>query len=244
MSLTALTLTHAEADILASDALPASKEEALAVIVRLRAELAATKAQLRQSAWASGRRADGAIVVPGLSDRHVCALRVLAATGHIKHGDHFDLHRTISGLRADLRKIAPSIEITTRIGFGYELTAGFDDANRLLLIGAKPPITILDFTPEQTDMLRRLSRHGSIHIEQGKAVQRHMSNIRAKLKRHGFASKIEIETHPGEGLYTVSARGRKHLAKLLTGEMIPYPRPKPKAHTPQQRKQEPALMAA
>lgn len=242
MSLTPAHFDLAKAEAMLAGSQPKDLLEALHVIDRLKE---AHLAVLRNQAWMDGRRADGVAQIPGLTDRLTELVRRFAACTVVRHADFEDLHRAKSQLCKELKKIAPSVEIETIIGEGYEVVAGFDELYRLLRPRAHTRAK--GFTKRQTEILHILATRGSIHTEWGKAVQRHMSNIRAILKKQGLDKRIVIATHGGEGLYTVS-KGRELLAQLAAGEILNVePKPKKKAkgksapRTPRAKPQPPTL---
>lgn len=209
MPVTHETLDKAEQEILLAGAPPKDIIEALCVIDRYRKMLEASQ---RHMAWASGRKGDGIAKIEGLSDTLTGLLRRFAACGVVLHAEFGpELHRHVSALRRKLKTLAPEAEISTLQGEGYEMTRGFDAVYRILHQGAIPATRAPGFTPKQTWILRLLVSRGSIHVDQAKCLQRHMSNLRKKLPRG-----VTIQTHPGEGLYTLE-RGKEILTRLLDG---------------------------
>lgn len=195
--------------------MPETLLEALETIARQQAMI---DSLTRHVAWAEGRRGDGGVSVPGLTDTMTRLLRRFAACGVVTHAEFDDLHRHVSHLRKRLKSMAPTVSIVTLKRIGYQMNAGFQDVYRLLRAGVAPCLTVGDFTPAQTAILKTLAHRGAIHVEAGKAIGRHISNIRVKLK----AAKILafIQTNSGEGLYTVSDRSRSVLRRFIDGELI------------------------
>ena len=232
MSLSAETFDKAIEEMLASPF--GDKLAALRVLSR---EKALWQAQHQNDCWADGRRGESVAKIPGLTDTLTSLVRRFAACGVVRYADMDDLHRHASALRKRLKDLAPSVEIETIIGEGYEVVSGFDELYRLLRAGAKPTQKLPGFTTKQVDIMRLLASRGSAHVDQFICLQRHMSNIRAALKKAGFSKKITIETHGGEGLYTVS-KGREILAALVAGEIAitPAPAAQPKAIAPSEPK--------
>lgn len=227
MSLTASDYAKARAEVLTAGAQPRDLLEALCVIERQRQLLLA---QERNAAWACGRRGDAIPKIPGLTDTLTGLLRRFAALGVVRYGEVSDLHRHVSALRKKLKAMAPSVRIATLIGEGYEITAGFDEIYRILHSGREPSLAAPGFTVKQTAILKLICLRGSVHVEQVKCLQRHMSNIRAKLPKA-----ISIETHAGEGLYTL-AKGKEALTALLDGESpAPIKRARKPRSEPEQR---------
>ena len=151
---------------------------------------------------------------------------MFAASGVVRYDDFHDLHRHVSHLRKRLKSLAPGVSIDTLIGEGYEVTTGFDQLYRLLHQGEAPSLRAHGFTVKQTAILKLISLRGSAHKDQIACLQRHMSNIRAKLP-----SSIKIITHPGEGLYTADEHSRAQIARLLSGELETKPKRQPKQLT-------------
>lgn len=232
MSLSAETFDKALEEILASP-----HGDKLAAMRVLQREKARWQAEHQNLCWADGRRGDSVAKIPGLTDTLTSLVRRFAACGVVRYADMEDLHRHASALRKRLKDLAPSVEIETIIGEGYEIVAGFDELYRLLRAGAKPTQKLQGFTTKQTDIMRLLAARGSAHVDQFTCLQRHMSNIRAGLKKQNLSKKIVIDTHGGEGLYTVS-KGREILAALVAGEIAitPAPAAQPKAITPPEPK--------
>lgn len=221
-SLTVSDIRKAKSEALNSGASPSDILEAL---VRLERKIELKAAEERSAAWACGRRGDAAQKIPGLTDTLTSLLRRFAACGVVRYGDMEDLHRHKSALCKALKTLAPSVKIATLIGEGYELTGGFDDVYRLLHQGQAPSLRIASFTSKQSMILRLLAQRGSVHVEQTPCLQRHMSNIRAKLKTLGLSKKIDIKTHGGEGLYTLE-KGKDVLERLIAGEPLTEAKPK------------------
>lgn len=241
MSLTASDLRIARDEALASGRDPADILEALCVINR---RIVSMEAEERNKAWACGRRGDAAAKIPGLTDTLTDLVRRFAACGVVRHDEVADLHRHKSALSKVLKVKAPSVIIETLVGEGYEIVAGFDELYRLLHQSKKLSRCAPGFTARQTEILHVLAARGSIHTDWGKAVQRHMSNIRAELKRQGLSKKITITTHGGEGLYTVD-KGREVLSALVEGEAVMKALPAtPKTKRVAQQKPPLALVAA
>ena len=119
------------------------------------------------------------------------------------------------------------MKIETIIGEGYIIVSGFDEVYRLINQSSADGVRAPGFTVKQTAILQLISLRGSAHVDQIPCLQRHMSNIRAKLKKQGHAKKITITTHPGEGLYTIDEKGRANIAKLLAGESLTEAPPRP-----------------
>lgn len=89
------------------------------------------------------------------------------------------------------------------------------------------PRVLEGFTEVETRVLRIAAARGQAYYEQAPTLhlQRHMSNIRRKLKAIG--AEIEFRTYPGQG-YTVT-RGLKLLQDVVAGRAklsVPPPRPK------------------
>lgn len=222
----ASALRQARDEALRSGADPANVLEALCLINRKLDALGKTEAaQERNKAWACGRRGDGVAKVAGLTDTLTALLRRFAACGVVRYEDVPDLHRQVSALRKWCKAGAPTIKIDTIIGEGYEIVRGFDELYRLLNQSSADGVRAPGFTVKQTAILQLISLRGSAHVDQIPCLQRHMSNIRAKLKRQGHAKRINITTHPGEGLYTIDDKSRDNIAKLLAGEPLTEPRP-------------------
>lgn len=219
----------AKAEVLGSGAHPRDLLEALCVIERQRQII---MAQERNAAWACGRRGDAVAKIPGLTDTLTTLLRRFAACGVVRYADMEDLHRHKSALCKALKKLAPGVTIATLIGEGYELVSGFDEVYRLLHQGNAPSLRVGSFTTKQSMILRLIAQRGSVHVDQTPCLQRHMSNIRAKLKTLGLAKKIVIKTHGGEGLYTIE-KGRDVLERLVAGEQVADAKPRLKTQTPQ-----------
>jgi hypothetical protein len=209
--LNAAAVRQARDEALVADATAADVAAALAALTRalLRAEAAE-----RNALWADGRKGDGAAQIAGFSDTHVILLRRFAASGIVRHGEVDELHRHVSELRRRLAARGSTVRIDTVAGEGYEVTAGFDELYRLLRQRAPEALRVGAFTVKQTAILQLFAARGSAHVEQVPCLQRHMSNIRAKLPRA-----IAIRTHSGEGLYTLE-RGRAELERLLAGEAL------------------------
>lgn len=213
-------------EVLRSDA---GGEKILDALEVLNRRLALLESRERHDALASGRRGDSASRANGFTETETMVLRRFASCGVVTHAEvPSELYRYVSAIRRKCKTIAPAIKIVTRTGAGYELIAGFDDLWRLLHVAKTPALTVAGFTTRQSEILQVLAVRGSIHTEWGKAVQRHMSNIRKKLPRG-----IVIETHAGEGLYTLT-KGREALTRLIAGEGDARPSPS----------KEPALLAA
>ena len=223
MSLTSETFEAAMKEIMASP-----HGDKLAAIHVLQREHARWKAEHNHLAWADGRRGDTAPKIPGLTDTLTSLVRRFAACGIVRYEDANDLHRHVSALRKKLKDIAPGVEIATLIGEGYEIVAGFDQVYRLLHAGKTPSLRIGTFTVKQSMILRMIAQRGSVHVDQTPCLQRHMSNIRAKLKAQGLSKTITIRTESGDGLYVLE-RGRDALHRLIAGELEPKPA---KASTP------------
>lgn len=177
-------------------------------------------AQERNRAWSAGRRGDGVAKIAGLTDTLTSLLRRFGACGVVRYEDVPDLHRQVSALRKWCKTGAPTIRIDTLIGEGYEIARGFDELYRLLNQSNADGVRAPGFTVKQTAILQLIALRGSAHVDQVKTLQRHMSNIRAKLKKQGHAKRIAITTHAGEGLYTIDDKGREALTKLLAGEPL------------------------
>ena len=222
MSLSAKTFQDVISEIIASP-----YGDKLAAIHAVQRQFALWQAERNNLAWADGCRGDAVAKIPGLTDTLTSLVRRFAACGVVRYADVADLHRHVSALRKRLKDLAPSVVIETIIGEGYEVVAGFDHLYRLLHAGKQTALRIPGFTVKQTAILTYMAHRGAAHVDQFKCLQRHMSNIRAELKRQGLSKKIVIATHGGEGLYTVE-NGRDLLAKLLAGEAV-TPEPKPKA---------------
>ena len=206
-----------------SGAKPRDLLEALEAINRLEAVNAAL---VRNAAWARGARGDATTKIPGLTDTLTELVRRFAACGIVRYADMNDLHRHKSALCKALKTLAPSVKIETLIGEGYEIVSGFDELYRLLHQGKQPSLRANGFTVKQTAILKHLVLRGSAHVDQIACLQRHMSNIRAALKKAGLSKKITISTHGGEGLYTLD-KGKDILEALLSGETRTEPkRPK------------------
>lgn len=230
----------------------AKPENILEALEAVRSIQARWMAQERIEAWSKGLRGDGVACIAGLTDTETGLVRCLLASTIVRHSEFDDLYRTVCALRAKLEVIAPSVEIRTLTKIGYELVAGFTELHRLLRPANTDTLKILDFTERQSELVRHLATYGSVHVNLGKAVQRHMSNIKKKLKRHD--PKIAIETIGGEGLYQISDKARERLNALIAaGEKTEAPkaapaklRPpsKPKLIPKPKRKEETALLAA
>lgn len=233
MTLTLSDIAKAKAEVLLAGAKPKDLLEALAVIERQKQIILA---QDRHAAWSTGRRGDGRACAAGFTDTMTQLLRRFASCGVVTHEEFEDLHRQVSLLRKRLKDKAPAVVIKTLAKIGYEITAGFDDVFRLLHADAKASLCVADFTPKQSVILRTLAERGSIHVEHSAAIQRHMSNVRAKLAKHGLGKRITIETHAGDGLYTVDEKSRAVLASFVAGEIAPEPHSKPKPSKKQKRK--------
>lgn len=217
MSLSAATFDKAASEAMLAGAPPKDLYEALHVIERLKQ---AHLAVLRHMALAEGRRGDTVAKIPGLSDTLTCLLRRFAACGMVRHADFDDLYRHKSALCKALKSLAPEVRIKTVAKEGYEVISGHDGLVRLLHGGRIPSILIPGYTDKQSAILRHLAGRGSVHVDQFKALQRHMSNIRAKLPKS-----VHIITHPGEGLYTIDERSRDALNALISGEASFLPKP-------------------
>lgn len=183
--------------------------DVLAALNVIDRKLALAEAKERNDAWSHGLRGDGVARIPWLGDTLTGLLRRFAACGVVRHSEVDELHRHVSELRRRLKRHAGSIRIDTLVGEGYELVGGFDALFRLLRPGPKRELRLAGFTVKQTAILELLWKRGSLHVDQIPCLQRHMSNIRARLPKN-----IEVKTHSGEGLYTL-ARGREALAKLF-----------------------------
>lgn len=219
-------LRLARDEALRSGANPADILEALCLINRKLDKLGkAEAAQERNKAWSAGRRGDGVAKVAGLTDTLTALLRRFAACGIVRYEDVPDLHRQVSALRKWCKDKAPTLKVKTIIGEGYEVVSGFDEIYRLLNQSSTDNLRAPGFTVKQTAILQLMSLRGSAHVDQVPCLQRHMSNIRAKFKRQGHAKRIRIDTHPGEGLYTIDEKSRANIAKLLAGEPLTEPRP-------------------
>jgi DNA-binding winged helix-turn-helix (wHTH) protein len=225
LSLTSQTFEDALREIMASP-----NGDKLSAIHVLQREHARWKAEHNHLAWADGRRGEAVAKIPGLTDTLTSLLRRFAACGIVRYEDFGDLHRHVSALRKKLKDMAPGVQIETLIGEGYEIVAGFDQVYRMLHAGKAPSLRIGTFTVKQSMILRLLAQRGSVHVEQTPCLQRHMSNIRAKLKAMGLSRQITIRTEAGEGLYVLE-RGRDALHRLIAGEIEAKPKPA-KAATP------------
>ena len=201
--------------------LAAKQGDILAALHALQRTLELYRAEHNNAAWAAGRKGDGCAKIPGLSDTLTTLLRRFAASGIVRYSDMEDLHRHKSALCKALKRIAPSVQISTLIGEGYELTAGFDDVMRLVRSSGAPSMRAANLTPKQTAILRILAQRGALHVDQIDCLQRHISNVRAKLKKLSLHKAIVITTHPGEGLYTLDESGRETALRLLAGELTP-----------------------
>mgnify|MGYP000564867286 CR=1 FL=1 len=183
-SASALRLARDEA--LASGRDPGDILEALCTINR---KLDSLQANERNQAWACGRRGDGVAKIAGLTDTLTSLLRRFAACGVVRYDDVPDLHRQASALRKWCKTGAPTIRIDTLIGEGYEIVQGFDELYRLLNQGSANALRAPGFTVKQTAILQLMSLRGSAHVDQIPCLQRHMSNIRAKLKKQNLAKR-------------------------------------------------------
>lgn len=217
MSLSAATFDKAASEAMLAGAPPKDLYEALQVIERYKQ---AHMAALRHMALAEGRRGDTVAKIPGLTDTLTCLVRRFAACGMVRHADFDDLYRHKSALCKALKTIAPEVKIRTVAKEGYEVVSGHDGLVRLLHGGRIPSTILPGFTDKQSAILRHLAGRGSVHVDQFKALQRHMSNIRPKLPRG-----VIVTTHPGEGLYTIDERSRDALAAFIAGEASYLPRP-------------------
>lgn len=216
-----MSLTRADFDRARDEALlsPSSPKATLAALEALNRIEQLWLADERIKAWASGRKGDAAAKIPGLTDTLTALVRMFAAKGIVRYVDMPDLHRHVSALRKRLSDIAPGVVIETIIGEGYEVTQGFDHLFRLLHAGKTPSTKIPGFTTKQTAILKALAQRGSAHVDQIDCLQRHMSNIRAKLKELGHHKQIKISTEAGEGLYLIADKSRAALQLLIAGDL-------------------------
>lgn len=216
-----------------NEILAAKQGDIVAALHALQRQIELYRAEQNNQAWAAGRKGEGQAKIPGLTDTLATLLRRFAACGVVRYEDMPDLHRHKSALCKALKKMAPSVEITTLVGEGYELTAGFDEVMRLVRASGAQTMRAANLTPKQTTILRIIAQRGSLHVDQIDCLQRHVSNVRAKLKKLGLSKAINIVTHPGEGLYTLDDKGRETALRLISGELTPRKseRPKPKLIT-------------
>lgn len=216
-----MNLSRASFDAARSEALlsPASPQDTLAALHAISRLEQVWLASERNQAWAAGRKGDAAAKIPGLTDTLTALVRMFAAKGAVRYADMPDLHRHVSALRKRLCDLAPGVVIETMIGEGYEVTEGFDHLYRLLHAAKTPSLRIAGFTAKQSDILKALAARGSAHVEQIECLQRHMSNIRAKLKTLGHAKQIKISTEAGIGLYLIDDKSRAALHLLIAGDL-------------------------
>jgi DNA-binding winged helix-turn-helix (wHTH) protein len=216
LSLAKSDFDKARDEALLSPANPKDTLSALRAVSRIEQLWLASE---RNAAWASGRKGDGAGKIPGLTDTLTALVRQFAAKGVVRYTDTPDLHRQVSALRKRFAEMNLAVTIDTLIGEGYELTDGFDHLYRLLHQAKLPSLRIEGFTSKQTAILKALAARGSVHVEQIECLQRHMSNIRARLKELGHAKQIKISTEAGVGLYLIDEKSRASLQLLLAGEL-------------------------
>jgi hypothetical protein len=84
------------------------------------------------------------------------------------------------------------------------------------------------FTITETRILRMLSARGDIRYECMDSLQRHMSNIRGKIKKLGLNIVVRTVVQQGYEL----DKGALVLKRLLAGEIQPKPRPTRNPRTP------------
>jgi hypothetical protein len=111
--------------------LPATYEEAINEVQRLQALVAQLQ---RKFAWAEGRRADSAMVVPGFTGTETLYLRILAARGMLYYEqagcNYANLCRHLSNIRA---KLPDGVRIRAVTRIGYAVEEGRDILEALLL---------------------------------------------------------------------------------------------------------------
>lgn len=135
----------AKAEVRASSASDADKQEALRVITALQDENRRLTLRLveaeRQLAWSAGRRGDGIERVPGYTVTETRVLRILASTGEIRYERMESLQRHMSNIR---KKLPPGVKIKTVVMQGYEVTAGLNALKRMVSGEAQSPVRALD----------------------------------------------------------------------------------------------------
>lgn len=183
-------------------------------LLEVRGEIAQLRAEHNQAAWATGRKGDGVIKIDGLTETDTSILRRFAATTVVLHADVDKLHQHVCSLRKVLKVLAPGVCIETVQRLGYRITAGFEDVYRLLKGGRASALGVAGFTPKETVILGLLVEWGNLHKEQIACLGKHLSNIRKKAKRFGFAIK-----HAGAGLYVADRAARAQIKRLLAGEL-------------------------